>query len=65
MAWLLIAWLVLPINAHSRNENRRRQANIRKLLDAEELYFFDASTHPLGDAILAPPQMIDRHPVMA
>ncbi len=28
---------------------RPRQANVRRLLDAEELYFFDAETYQLGD----------------
>lgn len=32
-----------------RVEVRERQAEIRARLRSEELYFFDASTHPLGD----------------
>lgn len=45
--------IAVGLRAHNRSSNRRRQANIRKLLDIEELYFFDASTHPLGNTTLA------------
>jgi hypothetical protein len=33
---------------------RARQAEIRRVLTADELYFFDASTHPLGTSAFRP-----------
>jgi hypothetical protein len=45
--------VAVGLRPRTRNENRSRQAHIRKLLDVEELYFFDATTHPLGDPALA------------
>ncbi len=46
--------IAVGIRLGTRTENRRRQARVRALLDAEELLFFDASTHPLGDPALSP-----------
>lgn len=45
--------IAVGLRPYSPSRNRRRQANIRKLLDAEQLYFFDATTHPLGAPALA------------
>lgn len=45
--------IAVGMRPHAREENRRRQARVRQLLDAEELYFFDSRTHPLGDPALA------------
>jgi hypothetical protein len=46
--------IAVGIRPGARTENRRRQARIRALIDAEELFFFDSSTHPLGDPALSP-----------
>ena len=45
-----IAVSVLP---RTTLANRNRQAELRRALAARDLYFFDASTHPLGDPGLA------------
>lgn len=45
--------VAVGLRPRSRTENRRRQAHVRKLLDVDEIYFFDATTHPLGDPALA------------
>ncbi len=37
------------------SENRRSQARIRQLLDTDEVFFFDSTTHPLGDPALTIP----------
>ncbi len=37
------------------SENRRGQARIRQLLDSDEVFFFDSTTHPLGDPALTIP----------
>lgn len=46
--------IAVGIRPGTRAENRRRQARVRALIDAEELFFFDSSTHPLGDPALSP-----------
>lgn len=46
--------IAVGIRPGTRTENRRRQARVRALIDAEELFFFDSSTHPLGDQALSP-----------
>lgn len=45
--------VAVGLRPRTKTENRSRQAHIRKLLDVDELYFFDASTHPLGEPTLA------------
>jgi Domain of unknown function (DUF4917) len=42
--------VAVGLRPRTKTENRRRQAHVRKILDADELYFFDATTHPLGEA---------------
>ncbi|MGH2833122.1 MAG: DUF4917 family protein [Solirubrobacteraceae bacterium] len=46
--------IAVAMRPQTRNENRRRQARIRALLDSDRVLFFDASTHPLGDPALTP-----------
>jgi hypothetical protein len=38
---------------HGKPKDRKRQAQLRELLETDDLYFFEASTHPPGDPILA------------
>ena len=44
--------IAVGMRPRTKDDNRRRQARVRHLLDADELYFFDTSTHPLGDPAL-------------
>jgi hypothetical protein len=44
--------VAVAIRPKPTREVRRRQACIRQLLDTDTLYFFDASTHPLGNQTL-------------
>jgi hypothetical protein len=45
--------IAVGMRPRGRRENRRRQARIRALLDADQVFFFDSSTHPLGVPVLA------------
>lgn len=45
--------IAVGMRPQTKTENRRRKARIRELLDVDELYFFDATTHPLGNPDLA------------
>jgi hypothetical protein len=44
--------IAIGMRSRSPRETRKRQAKIRELLEADDLYFFDAATHPLGDSAL-------------
>jgi hypothetical protein len=44
--------IAIGMRPRNKSQNRSRQARIRQLLDTDDLYFFNASTHPLGDAHL-------------
>ncbi len=46
--------IAVAIRPHPPRQIRHRQARVRQLLDTDRLYFFDASTHPLGDQALTP-----------
>jgi hypothetical protein len=46
--------IAVAMRPRTRSENRRRQARIRGLLDTDQLYFFDSTTHPLDDPALTP-----------
>jgi hypothetical protein len=44
--------IAVAMRPHSPRQIRHHQARVRQLLDTDRLYFFDASTHPLGDQML-------------
>jgi hypothetical protein len=45
--------IAIGMRPRSPRENRKRQAKIRELLETDDLYFYNATTHPLGDPDLA------------
>lgn len=46
--------IAIAIRPRAKNANRRRQAHIRQLLDTDQIYFFNSTTHPLGNPALTP-----------
>jgi Domain of unknown function (DUF4917) len=42
--------IAVSMRDHGQVANRARQAEFRKVLDADELFFYDAASHPLGVA---------------
>jgi hypothetical protein len=46
--------IAVGMRPRTRSENRRSQARIRSLLDADQVLFFDSTTHPLGNLALTP-----------
>jgi hypothetical protein len=46
--------IAVAMRPHPSRQIRRRQARVRQLLDTDRLYFFDASTHPLGNPAFTP-----------
>lgn len=44
--------IAVSMRPKTRLVNRRRQAEIRRGLASEDLFFYDATTHPLGEAAL-------------
>jgi hypothetical protein len=54
--------IAVAIRPRTKNDNRRRQAHIRELLDTDQIYFFDSSTHPLGSPTLIPSTDLSCYP---